>query len=363
MKFYLEYTHTFKNKSAWQLGYGFTRESLSSFFKTDTSSQFFYTDMRHKLYTYYSWPITKSFSIKIGLAGETSNPNSDGTKKSYFIFQPYVDAKIDVSKNLIFKAKYRSGITYPDINQTNPYTVFIDPQSVRTGNPYLRPAVVNKISLQTTILQGMITIEPYYHFSNNYITEVGVFRADSIFEYGTNNAGKYQNYGIEANLAIPFAKNFILQSSVDVYFSSIKYAGHTNKVNDWSTSSQFIYQNLKSKTLCGFQYQKANQRYITAQGYSTGNNDFWILFVRQPFFKERLTLQLVYITPLTWGANYKQQTYIKTDNFTENKYNSIELVKNIFILELSYRFNKGKSVTKKEKEIEKIDENKGKGIF
>jgi outer membrane receptor protein involved in Fe transport len=307
--------------------------------------------------------MAKRLGIKIGVAGETSNPNSNGLKRSYFVFQPYLDVKIDAAKNLVFKLKYRSGSTYPDISQTNPYSNFVDLQSVRTGNPNLRPAVLNKISLQTTILNGLLTIEPYYHFSNNYITEVGIFRPDSIFEYSTNNAGIYRNYGVELSLTIPFGKNIFLQSNTDVYFSRIKYLDKTNKVNDWATSTQLIYQNLKSKTMLGVQYQKANNKFITAQGFSTGNNDYWLLFVRQPFFKERLSVQFVYITPISFGVNYKQEHYIKTDYYTEDSYNDITLLKNIMILELSYRFNKGKSVNRKEKEIEKINEKSGKGLF
>ncbi len=362
-KFYLEYTHTFKNKSSLQVGYGNTWEGLNSNFTTDTTSKFKYTDMRHKLYSYYNWQIAKRLGIKIGIAGETSNPNSDGLKRSYFILQPYLDVKIDASKNLVFKAKYRSATAYPDISQTNPYVTFVDMQSVRTGNPSLKPELVNKVSLQTTIMQGLITIEPYYHFSNNYISEVGTFRSDSIFEFSTNNAGKYRNCGVEVSVTIPFGKNLFLQTSVDVYFSRIRYLDKTNKINDWSTSTQLIYQNIKSKTMLGMQYQKANQKYITAQGYRSGNNDFWVVFVRQPFFKDRLAVQFVYITPITLGVSYKQENYIKTDYYSESRYNHIDILKNIMILELSYRFNKGKSVNKKEKEIEKINEKGNKGLF
>ena len=115
--------------------------------------------------------------------------------------------------------------------------------------------------------------------------------------------------------------------------------------------------------MLGMQYQKANQKYITAQGYSSGNNDFWVVFVRQPFFKDRLAVQFVYITPITLGVNYKQENYIKTDYYSESRYNHIDILKNIMILELSYRFNKGKSMNKKEKEIEKINEKGNKGLF
>jgi hypothetical protein len=363
-KFYAEYLHTFKNKTNLQIGYGNTSENLNSNFSVDTAySNFKYKDFRHKLYSYYSWKATKKISIKLGGASETSTPNADGQKNSYLIFQPYADIKFDVSKMLNIKAKYRASSNYPNIGQTNPYTYLLDMESVRTGNPKLRPEVTNKISLQTTILQGLITIEPYYHFSNNYITEIGILRPDNIFEYNYSNAGYYKNYGVESSITIPFSKSLTLQSSFDFFESSINYSNHTHFIRDWSMSSQFIYQNQKHKTVTGFQFQNNMRKYITAQGYNKGDNDFWILFVQQPFFKEKLSIMLLYFTPLTWGVDFNQGSYIKTDTYTENKWNNIDLLKNMLMLEVSYRFNKGKTVNKKLKEVEKINEKSSKGLF
>lgn len=363
-KFYLEYLHTFKNKTSIQFGYGNTYENLNSSFTVDTTlSTFNYSDFRHKLYSYFSWQINKKISLKFGGVGETSSPNAGGRKNTYLIFQPYIDLKFNASKMVNFKAKYRASTNYPNISQTNPYTYMVDMQSIKTGNPGLRPEVTNKVSLQTTILQGLITIEPYYHFSNNYITEIGKLRSDSIFEYNYSNAGFYKNYGVEASLTIPFGKSIFLQSSFDFFNSSIKYSDKTNSFNDWSMTSQLIYQNQKSKSVAGFQFQNNMRKYITAQGYNKGDNDFWILFVQQPFFKEKLTVMLLYFTPITWGVDFNQGSYIKTDTYTESRFNNIDLLKNIVMLELSYRFNKGKTINKKEKEIEKINEKSSKGFL
>ncbi len=363
-KFYLEYLHTFNNKTSIQIGYGNTWEQLKSNFNVDTIfSNFKYTDIRHKFYSYYSLKFNEKLKIKIGGATETSSPNADGQKKYFLIIQPYADIKYNVSKMLDIKAKYRAGSNYPNISQTNPYTYLIDMESVRTGNPKLRPEVTNKISLQTTILQGLISIEPYYHFSNNYITEIGNLRPDSIFEYNYSNAGNYKNYGVETSFTIPFGKSLFLQSSFDFFNSSISYNNKTNNINDWSMSSQFIYQSQKSKTVAGFQYQNNMRKYISAQGYSKGDNDFWIIFIQQPFFKEKLSIMLLYFTPITWGVDFNQGSYIKTDTYIENKWNNIDILKNILMLEISYRFNKGKSVTKKEKEIERLNEKNSKGLF
>ncbi|MFH0866071.1 MAG: TonB-dependent receptor [Bacteroidota bacterium] len=363
-EFYLEYDHTFSTKTNLQIGYGNTWEKLDNKYTIESSvSQFEYADIRHKLYSYYSWQKSKKISIKTGVAAETSSPNANGQKNSYLIFQPYTDIKFKPSEILDLKLKYRSASNYPNISQTNPFTYVLDPQTVRTGNPYLRPEVTHKVSLQTHILGGLMMIEPYYHFSGNYITEIGTLRSDSIFEYSYSNIGKYTNYGIQANVTIPFGKSLFLQSDFDFYKSSIEYEGKTNRINDWAMSNQLVYVNEKSGLVAGFQYQNNLRKFITAQGYNMGDNDFWIVFFQQPFFKKKLSLMLVYFTPITWGVDFIQGNYINTDTYTESKFYDISILKNIVMLEISYRFNKGKSVTKTEKNIERKKEKTSKGLF
>ena len=363
-RFYLDYVHTFQNKTSFQIGYGNTWENLNSSFSAESAtSDFTYTDVRHKLFGYYSFKLSKKLSAKFGGAGETSSPEAGRQKNNYIIFQPYGDLRYMASKMLDFKLKYRSSSAYPNISQTNPYTYVVDQQSIRSGNPNLSPAVTHRLSLDATILQGLIKVEPYYHFSNNYITEIGTLRADSIFEYNTNNAGLYKNYGVEASLTIPFGKSVFLQSSFDFFNSSIRYEGRVNEFFDWSMSNQLIYQNQKHKTVVGFQYQNNLRKFITAQGYNQGDNDFWILFVQQPFLKERLNVMLLYFTPITWGVQFDQGTYIKTETYTESKMYNIDILRNIFMVQMSYRFNKGISVNKKEKQVEKINEGNSKGLF
>jgi hypothetical protein len=363
-KFYIDFIHTFKNNTSIQVGYGNTWAQTNSNYTVDTiENKFEYSDLRHKFYGYYSIQAGKKVSIKFGGAGETSEPNSNGQKNSYFIFQPYADIKYKPSEKIDFKIKYRSSSNYPNISQTNPFTYMIDQYSVRTGNPYLSPEVTHKISLQTDIMGGLLTLEPYYHFSKNYITEIGTLRQDSIFEYNYSNMGNYKNYGVEARFTVPFGKSLFMENNFDFFKSSINYSNKNNKLNDWSMSSQLVYVREKEGTVVGFQYQNNLRKYISAQGYNKEDNDFWILFVQQPFFKKKLSVMLLYFTPITWGVDFNQGSYIKTDTYTESRFNDISFLKNMFMLEVSYRFNKGKTVNKKEKEIEQKDEKGTKGIL
>ncbi len=362
-KFYLEYTHTFKKQMNVQIGYGNTwQQQNNSLVSNGVRDQFKYSDLRHKFYAYYSWQPQKKIGIKAGVAAETSNPYANGIKHSYFIVQPYADIKYKPSEKLDFKLKYRADNGYPDIDETNPFVSFIDVQSVKVGNPYLKPEVTHKISMQIDILGGLLTLEPYYHFSNNYITETGMLRNDNVFQYSYSNAGNYVKYGSEARFTIPFGKSVVLQSDADVFNNSITYAGNTNKFNFWTLSSQLIYQNSKYATVAGLKYQKNLIRNITAQGYDKGDNDFWIVFVQQPFFKERLNVMLLYFMPIDFGIDFNQGSYLKTETYKETKTYDISILKNVVLLQISYRFNKGKAANRTEKNIEQ-EEGKKKGLF
>ena len=127
-------------------------------------------------------------------------------------------------------------------------------------------------------------------------------------------------------------------------------------------SSQLIYQNPKYSTVAGLQYQKNLVRYITAQGYDKGDNDYWIAFVQQPFFKEKLNVMLLYFIPTNFGCDFDQGGYLKTQSYQETKTYDISILKNVVMVQLSYRFSKGKSANKTEKNIEQ-EEGRKKGIF
>ena len=362
-KFHLEYLHIFKNKTSVQVGYGNTWEKLYNTYFFDTlQSTFNFTDTRHKLYSYYSWQKNK-VSIKLGTAAETSMRNIDGLNKSYFILQPYTDIQYKPSQKINFKLKYRTSGNYPNIGQINPFTTNIDLQSVQTGNPLLRPEVTHRISLQTNVMSGLFTLEPYYHFSNNYITKTGRLRSDSIFEYNYGNIGNYDHYGFQSRFTIPFNKSFFLESDFGMSKSIIQYSANINRINNWMMSSQFIYQDQKHETVLVLKYQKNLIKYITAQGYDKGDNDFWIFLVQQPFFKKRMSVMLLYFLPVDFGVDYDQGNYIKTDTYVETKSSDISFLKNMFIVEINFRFNKGKSVNKMEKQIDTGNEKNKSGIF
>jgi len=102
---------------------------------------------------------------------------------------------------------------------------------------------------------------------------------------------------------------------------------------------------------------------INAQGYDYGNNDFWMVFIQQPFLKQRLTVMMGYILPLDIAARYTQGNYTDTGLYTTSNQYDISMLKNMLLVNIVYRFNQGKSVRSIEKEVKKDVERESRKIF
>ncbi len=132
---------------------------------------------------------------------------------------------------------------------------------------------------------------------------------------------------------------------------------------DWKADLDLIYIFMKSETLLGIKYQRHQSKMISGLGYDKGDVDFWMLFYKQPLFKKRASVMFGYFLPLNFATNYTQGFYAETTGISMRTDNDVSLVKNMFILEFSFRLSKGKSVKTTEKEILQEKEDGGGGIF
>jgi hypothetical protein len=206
-----------------------------------------------------------------------------------------------------------------------------------------------------------MTIEPYYQFSNNYITQTGKLINDTIFEYKYSNAGNYKHYGAQARIYIPIGKNLSFKTTCDFFRSSIDYNGNNNTINDWTLYSWITYRIKKSHTEFVFRFYRFNYKEIIAQGYYAVGDDIWAMYVQEPFFKQKLIVRLVYMLPITLGVenNHNSNTY--TNAYNEYYCNYYKL-QNMLRFNITFRFNEGKSVNIKEKNVEKDNVKSVKGF-
>ena len=373
-RLYVEYDHDFSAKVSGQLGYGNTWRELNNDFsvtQTDVasgveqqfSSDFFQGDVRHKLYTNVSWNMSKRWGLRIGAAAENSSPRTQGQQLNYLIYQPMFDLRFVANGKLNMILKYRTSNDYPSLSQINPFTSLMNPRMTSTGNPFLRPYTVHRFSLRVNAWQGLLSLEPYAHYSNNTIVNIGELGVDNIFNFRYENAALYQRNGVKLNFSKYFKFSLLVQGNLDVYQSKIVSTSRTNELMDWSADVDVIYIFKKTQSLLGLKYQRQLSKAITGLGYERGDVDFWLLFYKQPLFKQQASVMFGYFLPLNFAVGYNQGSYVEADGFELENNNDVSLIKNMFILEFNVRINKGKAVRKKEKELELEQEDGGNGLF
>lgn len=374
-KLYVEINHILNNKSSLMAGYGNTFRKVENDFATKTrllstdsfiesTNSSVLDESRHKIYSYYSLNISRKLSFKIGSAMEYSHPVSEGLDKTFIIYQPHLDFKIAAHKLLDIKIIYRADSNYPTIIQSTPFTHVVDQYLTETGNSDLKPELIHKVSVRFRVMQGLLSFEPYYNFSDNLISRTLSPTGNGMFGYFYNNVGNYVNKGIKGDFTIPlFKQSLIIQSNFDFFNSSITYNGKTNNLNDWIMNSQIIYMSQKQKTIAGLVYQKNIKKLINTEGYDYNNNDFWFLFVQQTVLKDKMTIMLGYMLPVDFGVTYNQGSFVDTELYRATNIYNISILKNMIMFKLTYRFNKGKSVKNIKKEIENEVEKKSDGLF
>lgn len=362
-----EYNHTFNNKLGIVAGYSNIFSNFENKYNDDvsaTDSTFSYNNLQNEAYLYLSYKIGSKVSTKVGLGYENAIIQHTGFRKSFNIYEPYVDIKYTPISMIDIRLKYRADGEYPSVNQINPFTTTLDWQTVSRGNPNLEPEISNKFSLSISVMKGLFRIEPYYEFSNNSIINVINQQTNGMWLSTYENAAKSMERGIDGNITIPLGKTLFITTSSKIYHQQITYKAETRSLNDWSLVAQFMYRNKKTKTLAGTFMQKQMSKDLVWTGYHKYNNDVWGILLQQPFFKEKLNVTLIYVLPVNLWMDYNQGSYTITSKYQEYNTYDVSIIKNAIMLQISYRFAKGREVRKIEKNDNlKIEENKPKSIF
>jgi len=365
LKLYVEINHTFNKKLSLNSGIGNNYVIQDNTFTQNSNEQtqtFNYNNLRNSFYNYLTWSINSKLATEIGVSLENSNQKYENQEHNYFIYRPYLNLKYSPSQSLSFKLKYRSWTNYPGIDQTNPFVSRIDNNSVSIGNANLRPDVTHKISLYTDIMGNLVSIEPYFYFSNNLISQTANFSDKGEIQYSFDNVGNYQKKGVILNFTIPFGKSLFMQNSVDFYNSQILYGSNENSFYDWKGSSQLAYMNRQKGLTAVAVYQKSISKGINTFGYSTNNNDFWAVMLQKMFLKNRLSATCIYVLPVNWAVEFKQTKYTQTPVYTETTETDLSLLKNTVIFRLAFNFSKGKTKTIY-KDSKNENDNSGKSLF
>ncbi|NNK40389.1 MAG: TonB-dependent receptor [Winogradskyella sp.] len=186
------------------------------------SDAFNYDEKVYAAYLNYSLSSEK-WSFNLGLRTEqtdivgTSITLNEATNQNYLRWFPNAGLSVNISDNFSLYSTYKRSIQRPSYTALNPFTFFLNENTVVVGNPNLTPTFIDHITVGTTLLK-YLTFEAYYMNYDGAINELP--RQDNennILAYTPVNLDKTVEYGFD------FVTDFYLTNRWSVYFVTSFY--------------------------------------------------------------------------------------------------------------------------------------------
>lgn len=230
-------------------------------------------------YGIWSGPL-KSFNYSIGLRAEYTDRmiSQLTTDEDYSYSKLGIFPSGSLSKSLKggqqLQFSFSRRINRPNRQFLNPFPQFIDDQTIRTGNPDLRPEFTNSLELnfQQPVKIGMFSVEGYYRQANDLASQVFNTDQEGNMYMGFVNANRSNSVGAEFMGNLGFTTWFRLVATGNLYYFSLiddKMSDLESSSLQWSTriNTMFMFSPNSRLTFSGVYTGPT----IMLQGRMSGN--------------------------------------------------------------------------------------------
>ncbi|MDE6721036.1 MAG: hypothetical protein K2J84_02680 [Bacteroidaceae bacterium] len=261
-------------------------------------------------------------------------------------------------KNWI-RFNYDCNIDHPNQAQTTDYGYFTDSLTWSGGNPFLRANVNHQWKVWFDAwwcfnAQAGVTYAPN---TITGLTELrhGLLPSGTEGDYAASTYVNSRYLSLWASLSFTkrFCKNFVYKADVRLARPKAWYDDFKQKGIEFHFKTSLQYYNPKYKTSTFVGYELQHNKFVTPQSYSTNyKDDFLYVTIGKPFWKERLYVNFLAVSPLKWGDGISK-TYIVSPAIQSCNYFCSWKSNNRAALQLqvTYRFTGGKSVREYNREM------------
>jgi outer membrane receptor protein involved in Fe transport len=285
----------------------------------------------------------RKLNYQLGIRAEHTYRSIDHEKTSNYLidrvdYYPSFHLSREMGKDMQLMLSYSKRVDRPRGWYLDPNVSYVDPYTVRIGNPELEPEYIHSAELgfQKAWGPSFLAFELYYRNTRNLITSVTTYDESlDLFIIGRENLNDDHSAGAELMVNWKFAKWLTVNSSFSPYFYAI-----SGEINDLPVDEQSF--NWRTHLNTTFQITpttrfQANTSYrsktVSAQGYTNGYYYMNLAF-RQDFFKRKLsaTVQLRDVF-----GSVKRETFNTGENFNQRMLRTRE--PRVLTLTLSYKIN------------------------
>ncbi|MDN3491555.1 TonB-dependent receptor domain-containing protein [Winogradskyella bathintestinalis] len=206
-----------------------------------------------KVFAAYS-NFTKSWDkwdLNVGLRVEQSNIEGESATLSatntqdYFNWFPNASLSHQIFENISIYGNYKRSITRPSYTNLNPFTFFINENTVVLGNPNLVPTYIDHIVLGTNFLENF-TVEAYYkNFDGDILELPRQNNVTNIIAFTPTNLDKKVEFGFDFIFQKYITNNYFLYAVTSFYNSSeeMNFGEGFVEQDQWSNYS-VLYNNF-----------------------------------------------------------------------------------------------------------------------
>jgi ferric enterobactin receptor len=204
---------------------GILRNSNSDFSYNILPNQ--YANNQNVFSAYNSYQVNlKTWNINAGVRAEETSIRADFTStetvadQNYFNFLPSIAISKTLNDQTALNFGFSQRIRRPGINRLNPYIDRSNPNFELTGNPSLRPVLLNDIQAGFSSNKKLsLNIGLNYSFMNNLDLQVANFDAETqITRTSYANTGKSSNFGSNLSVCYPVNKLYNVSMNGNVMY-------------------------------------------------------------------------------------------------------------------------------------------------
>lgn len=164
--------------------------------------------------------------------GETIDKTEEFSNK-YFNLYPSGSLSYFMPNRNNFRLSYSRRINRPGLGQLNPFTDITDSLNQRSGNPHLKPELINswELSYNNTLQKGSLSLVAFYRLRTNAILPYTVLDENGVAFTQPQNFGKAVTFGMEAIAAYNPFSFWSLNFSFSAFEVQIEDTGSATEVS------------------------------------------------------------------------------------------------------------------------------------
>lgn len=311
---------------------------------------------RNRGYVFLSYIVNEKFSIKAGTGMEWIRDCNLLQSKNHFSLLPSFRLHYLPYKWMNLNMEYYTLIDYPTLDEISSRSYFTDSLMMVKGNPLLKHSLRHRLDFKASFW-NRLTVSMTGASINNFITSFYSQEENKVLNSYTN--ADYKFYFLTIDYDQPLCKNLRLKSELGNFGFFMKGQGLKNDKTTWRVEESLQYENESWGFNAALNYDRELYRKIQLQGsYVDGGDDLWYLSLNKNFLKNRLSVMVMYALPITWGVRVNYLGQETTTDFykTSSIMPTYKTIKNVVLINLSYRFVHGKKTRAQENSMSKDKE-------